>query len=559
MPFLQFKGRTAVECYHHTISHHTLEFDSNLSVLGKGENPGLDGNLIIEGDNLLGLKALLPTHANKIKCIYIDPPYNTGEEGWVYNDNLNQPQFKDWFGKTVGKEGEDACRHDKWCCMMYPRLQLLKDLLRDDGAIFISIDDHEVQNLRALMDDIFGDNNFVATVIWEKVYSPKSSAKYLSENHDYILIYARNKKNWKRRLLPRTEEANARYTNDDDDPRGPWKSSDLSARNYYSKGTYSIECPGGRRIDGPPEGRYWSVEEDVLWELDEDKRIWWGANQNNEPALKRFLAEVKDLVPETIWTYQEVGHTQAAKKEVLRVLSGVDAVLTPKPVDLLRRICWIASEPGDIILDSFAGSGTTAHAVLEMNAEDKGERKFIIIQQPYDSKSEEHSKFNICQNVTQKRVSKVVSGYDYVKRGPKGKRTEVHQPGLGGAFSYARLGKPLFNDYRDLGDQLPSFEELAKYIYYTETSRGSDLGLIDEASGKIGEFRDTSYYLLYSPSGGVGKALDLPRLQSLHKTEKKSNLVIYCEKIWVHRDDIAAFQAETKRKVRTMLVPFNLK
>ncbi len=560
MPFLQFKGRTAVECYHHTIPHHTLELDPNLSVLGKGEKPGLEGNLIIEGDNLLGLKALLPTHAGKIKCIYIDPPYNTGQEGWVYNDKLNQPQFKEWFGITVGKEGEDACRHDKWCCMMYPRLQLLRDLLTDDGAIFVSIDDHEVQNLRAIMDDVFGDQNFVSTVIWEKVYSPKSSAKYLSDNHDYIIIYAKKKTQWKRRLLPRTEEANARYSNQDNDPRGDWKSSDLSARNYYSKGTYSIDCPGGRRIDGPPEGRYWSVEEDSLWELDEDNRIWWGEDGNNDPALKRFLSDVKDLVPETIWTYQEVGHTQDAKKEVLRVLAGVEAVLTPKPVDLLYRICWIASEPGDIILDSFAGSGTTAHAVLKMNSDGKGDRKFILIQQPYDNKENENERLNICEQITRKRVSKVISGYDYVKRGPKGKRTTMQQPGLPGSFSYARLGPPLFDDYRDLGDRSPTFQELAKYIFYTETSRGADLKMIDEKAGKIGEYRDTIYYLLYSPSGEAGTALDLPGLRRIDKKEKKkSNLVIYCEKIWVHRDDLAAFKADTGRNVRTMLVPFNLK
>ena len=297
MPVLQFKGKTAVEGYHYTVPHHSLEFDRKLSVLDKGQKPSLDGNLIIEGDNLLALKALLPTHAGRIKCVYIDPPYNTGNENWVFNDNLTQPQFKEWIGHVVGKEGEDACRHDKWCCMMYPRLQLLKELLRDDGTIFVSIDDNEVQNLRALMDEIFGGNNFVATIIWEKVYSPKSSAKYFSENHDYIVVYAKRKDDWKRRLLPRTEEANARYSNPDDDPRGPWKPSDLSARNFYSKGTYSIECPDGRVIKGPPEGRYWSVSEEAFWDLDEDGRIWWGPDGSSDPALKRFLSEVKDLAP----------------------------------------------------------------------------------------------------------------------------------------------------------------------------------------------------------------------------------------------------------------------
>ncbi|HEY2249486.1 MAG TPA: site-specific DNA-methyltransferase, partial [Planctomycetaceae bacterium] len=258
MPVLQFKGKSVIESYHHTVPHHRLEFDRELSLLPKRQKPGLDGNLIIEGDNLIALKALLPTHAGRVKCIYIDPPYNTGNESWVYNDNLTQPQFKEWVGQTVGKEGEDASRHDKWCCMMYPRLTLLKELLREDGSIWLSIDDNEVHSLREIMDEIFGPENFVSTIIWEKVYSPKSSAKHLSENHDYIVLYAKNKNVWPRRLLPRTEEANARYSNPDNDPRGEWKPSDLSARNYYSKGTYSIECPSGRVIEKPPEGRYYA-------------------------------------------------------------------------------------------------------------------------------------------------------------------------------------------------------------------------------------------------------------------------------------------------------------
>src|SRR6185312_7396937 len=407
-----------------------------LSLLPKGQKPSLDGNLIIEGDNLLALKALLPTHAGKIKCVYIDPPYNTGDEGWVYNDNLTQPQFKEWIGKTVGKEGEDATRHDKWCCMMYPRLELLKQLLSDDGSIWISIDDNEVQNLREIMDQIFGYENFIATVIWEKVYSPKSSAKYLSENHDYIVAYAKKKSQWKRRLLPRTEEANARYENPDNDPRGDWKPGDLSARNYYSKGIYPIECPSGRVIEGPPEGTYWRVSEETFWDLDEDRRIWWGEDGNSAPSIKRFLSEVKDLVPETIWTYREVGHTQDAKKQVLQVLGSTEAPVTPKPVDLLRRICWIASEPGDIVLDSFAGTGTTAHAVLAMNAEEGNQRRFLLVQQRTETKEDEEQARNICRTLTAERVRRAITGYDYVKRGPKGKKKKAHAEGLGGSFTY---------------------------------------------------------------------------------------------------------------------------
>ena len=322
MPVLQFKGKSAVENYHHTVPHHILEFDPGRSCLDKGEKPGINGNLIIEGDNLLALKALLPTHAGKVKCIYIDPPYNTGNEGWVYNDNLTQPQFKEWIGQTVGKEGEDATRHDKWCCMMYPRLQLLRELLRDDGAIFISLDDNEIAHLRMMMDEIFGENNFIAAIIWQKMYAPKSSAQFFSENHDYILLYAKEKQEWDRKLLPRTEKQDAAYSNQDNDPRGPWRPNNLAARNYYSKGTYAIKCPGGRVIPGPPPGSYWRVSEEKFWRLNSEGRIWWGANENNVPAPKIYLSEVKKgVVPQTFWPYSDVGHTQEAKKTILEIFN----------------------------------------------------------------------------------------------------------------------------------------------------------------------------------------------------------------------------------------------
>ncbi len=570
MPSIQFKGKSVIETHHHTVPHHRLEFDAKLSVLGnKGKGlaakPGLDGNLIIEGDNLLALKALLPTHAGKVKCVYIDPPYNTGNEAWIYNDNLTQPQFKEWLGQTVGKEGEDATRHDKWCCMMYPRLRLLWELLREDGSIWVSIDDNEVQNLRALMDDVFGGENFVATVIWEKVYSPKSSAKYLSENHDYVVVYAKRKALWKPRLLPRTEEANARYENVDNDTRGPWKASDLSARNYYSKGTYSIECPGGRVVKGPPEGTYWRVSEDVFWEMDEDNRIWWGDDGNSTPQIKRFLSEVKDLVPETIWSYQEVGHTQDAKKEVIRILGGTDSPITPKPVELLKRILWIASAPGDIVLDSFAGTGTTAHAVLAHNAKNDGEeRRFVLVQNQHDTKEDISQKRNICETLTAERVRRVIKGYSYVKRGPKGKTTKAHGEGLGGSFTYARVGEPLFSEYKDFGNRLPNFEDLAKYVFYTETSYEIELKRVDSESGFIGSTPaagGTSYYLLYTPNDREDREFSARTLATIAKREAKKarQLVVYCEKVWMHPEELKRFEREHAVRVRPMLVPFNLK
>jgi adenine-specific DNA-methyltransferase len=274
MPSLNFKGKALVQNYHLLVPYHELKPVKAKSLTDKAS---LHDNLVVHGDNLKALKALLPYYHGKVKCIYIDPPYNTGNEGWVYNDNVSSPMMQEWLGKVVDRE--DLTRHDKWLCMMLPRLKLLRDFLTDDGVIFVSIDDNKVHRLRELLDEVFGEENFVATIIWEKVYSPKSSARFFSENHDYIVMYARRKDSFELGLLPRTEEANARYENPDNDPRGPWKPGDLSARNPYSKGLYSIKCPGGRVIKGPPPGNYWRVAEEKLWRMHEDKRIWWGQTE----------------------------------------------------------------------------------------------------------------------------------------------------------------------------------------------------------------------------------------------------------------------------------------
>ena len=548
MPIIQFKGKTAIENYHRVVAHHTLEVDGKLSLAKK---PSLDGNLIIEGDNLIALKSLLPTHAGRIKCIYIDPPYNTGNEGWIYNDNLTQPQFKEWIGSTVGKEGEDACRHDKWCCMIYPRLQLLKELLSDDGAIFISIDDNEVHHLRMLMDEVFGEENFLATIIWHKMDSPKNTAIHFSEDHDYIIAYARAASTWSPNLLDRDEEMTARYRNPDDDPRGPWLLSDLAARNPYSAGLYSITTPSGKVIAGPPAGSYWRVSKAKFDELDRDKRIWWGKG-NVRPGIKRFLSEVRaGVVPQTIWSWHDVGSTRNAKQDLSQLLdkqSGDDIFTTPKPVGLLRRIAHLSMEKDSVILDSFAGTGTTGHAVLELNKEDGGNRKFILVQQAFDTKENEQEKFNICEKITAERIRRVSKGYSYTTS--SGKTEKV--AGLGGEFAYARVGPKLMGEYRDMGGKLPAYEEVARYIYFTETSQNFDPAKVDKATGKIGEWKGTSYYLLYSPNRKEDRALDTEFLKNLKDSNTRK--VIYCEKIWVHREDLGKYG-----DVRPMLVPFNLK
>ena len=351
-------------------------------------------NLFIEGDNLDALKLLQESYLGKVKLIYIDPPYNTGGD-FIYDDDfsstveeyLKESGQTDAAGQRLVANTEANGRfHSDWLSMMYPRLKLARNLLKDDGVIFVSIDDHEVDNLRKLCDEVFGAQNFVAQIIWQKVYAPKNSALWFSEDHDYIVCYARNKARWAPQPLARTEAMDARYKNPDKDPRGPWKSVDMSARNRYDAGTYPVTTPSGRLIPGPPTGRYWGISEESFLELDADNRIWWGAQGDNAPAVKRFLSEVSDgKTPQTLWTYQEVGHTQDAKKTLLKYVAfeNTENVLNSvKPVELIQRILQLAGQPndGDLVLDFFSGSETTAHAVLKQNAEDGGNRRFIAVQ-----------------------------------------------------------------------------------------------------------------------------------------------------------------------------------
>lgn len=476
MPTLHWIGKDKVINHHQDVPFRLL--DHQYGALADGTQtaePTGSGNQIIHGDNLEALKALLPRYEGRVNCIYIDPPYNTGNEGWVYNDNVNDPKIKKWLGQVVGKESEDLSRHDKWLCMMYPRLKLLHKLLAEDGSIWISIDDVEYANLKLVCDEIFGSGNFVTNIIWQKNYSPKNSAKHFSVDHDSILVYARNAESWRPNLMSRSEEQNNRYKNPDNDKRGPWKPGDLSARNFYSMGTYAITTPGGRVVEGPPKGNYWRYSEERLKELDKDNRIWWGKDGKGSPAIKRFLSEVQSgIVPQTLWFYSEVGHTQDAKKEVNKILHDELTFSTPKPTKLIERILQLATNEDSIVLDSFAGSGTTAHAVLKLNQQDGGNRKFILTEM------EEYA-----EHITAERVKRVMRGY-------------AGLPGTGGSFDYLTLGEPVFTESGDLNEQagLPG---LRQYLYYAETKQPLPTETTDDNAAFLGQHDGAAYYFHYAP------------------------------------------------------------
>ena len=483
MPTLEFKGKQHIYAHHLTVPYRPLVPDPARSL-----NPdGADDNLIIHGDNLHALKALLPRYAGRVKCIYIDPPYNTGNEGWVYSDQVNSPLMREWLRENGPVDNEDLERHDKWLCMMWPRLHLLKELLADDGVIFVSIDDNEQHHLRMLMDDMFGASNFIATIIWHKMDSPKNTALHISEDHESLHIYARNADVWRSNLLPRSDKMLARYKNPDNDPRGPWLLSDLAARNPYSRGRYSITTQTGHVIEGPPAGSSWRVSKEKFDELDADNRIWWGQSGSNRPGMKRFLSEVREgVVPRSLWAWEEVGSTRHSKQELSEVMSAPassDLFVTPKPTGLIKRILQIATDHDSLVLDSFAGSGTTAHAALDLNKEDGGNRKFILVE------CEDYA-----DTLTAERVRRVINGVPSA-------RDESLQEGLGGSFTYCTLGEPIELEGMLTGEALPSYSALAAYLLHTAS--GISAGSADlERQNDYGLFYTngvTDYYLLYEP------------------------------------------------------------
>ncbi|GAB6283470.1 MAG: hypothetical protein STSR0008_22400 [Ignavibacterium sp.] len=382
-------------------------------------------NIVIAGENLETLKLLLKPYFGKVKMIYIDPPYNTGKD-FIYRDNFKEP-LKDYLEKTgqIDIEGKKLTTnteasgryHSDWLNFIYPRLFLARSLLRDDGVIFISIDDNEVHNLRKIMDEIFGEENFVASIIWIKKNSPQNDAKWLSDNHDFILLYSKSKQIWRPDLLPREAKHNERYSNPDNDPRGNWAASDLSVKTYNSEYVYPIANPITKEEEYPPRGRCWMTSKENMIEFIEDNRVWWGSDGKRKPVLKRFLSEVRDgIVPITIWPNNEVGSNTVGRKELKEIFKEIEGNIydNPKPTGLIKKMLKITTRTGknSLVLDFFSGSGTTGQAVWDLNKEDGGNRKFILVQLDEEVLDEEIKKqFPTVADICIERLRRVSEKY----------------------------------------------------------------------------------------------------------------------------------------------------
>ena len=478
MPSLNWIGKDAVVKHHRDVPYRLLEPVPELSC-GDADS----GNLIVQGDNLHALKALLPRYAGQVKCIYIDPPYNTGNEGWVYNDNVNSPEIRRWLGEVVGKEGETLDRHDRWLCMMYPRLVLLKKFLRDDGAIFVSIDDNEVATLRMLMDEVFGRDRFGASFVWKRRSGAMDSINNISEDHEYLLCYLGRSANLKggRRTF-------AKYTNPDNDLRGDWIADNLSAGKPGGDTHYAITDPKTGNEFWPPKGRYWPYSRETMKRKIVEGRVLFPSKKTGSPLLKRFRAEAKtEIQPISTWVLppssdgDSTGIVSSQNTQATKIIKTIfaDKVFNfAKPVDLIQSVIGQSTEQGDIVLDSFAGSGTTAHAILKQNAEDGGNRRFILVEMDED----------IARNVTKERVKRVSQGYT----NPKGEQVA----GLGGSFQFCKLSKePLFAADGQIREDV-TFAQLAEFVWFSETGTGYKKP--KKKSPLLGIHQGRTVYLLYN-------------------------------------------------------------
>ncbi|MEQ9518878.1 MAG: site-specific DNA-methyltransferase [Parvibaculum sp.] len=536
----------------------------------KGIGPvTLDGNLIVHGDNLHALKALLPLYAGKVDCIFIDPPYNTGNEGWAYNDNVNAPMIREWLeSNPIGIE--DGLRHDKWCAMMWPRLRLLYELLKDGGFFFASIDHNEAHNFRLLLDEIFGEGCFVANIAWQKRTSPEAR-KRLGPAYDTVLVFRKTGEESQLNKLSRSEDQEAEFSNPDEDAKGPWVSTDITGQNPDPKKRkdqqYKIQLGNGKWV-GPPRGRCWAMLEPEFLRLKSEGRIWFGVNGDARPRVKTYLSESEGVSSWTWWPNDEVGHNQEAKKEILSILDD-ESFDYPKPVRLISRILTLALPENGIVLDSFSGSGTTAHAVLEANKRDGGNRRFILVEME-----------DYADKLTAERVRRVINGYDFkgtqrtellreklswTKLKNADKLTEAVQgienlhgheydaikktvkndelivtgeklvkdkaEGLGGNFTYCILGDPVELDKVLSGETLPSFDGLGSVLFHMATARAFDPVAMREEDFYLGRVEGQHVWLIYKPDldwlKSPDAALTLKRAKEFAATDKDARHLVF--------------------------------
>ena len=500
MPTLDFKGKPFVYSHHLSVPFRELKIDVAKSLPGKA-GPSLDDNLIIHGDNLHALKALLPKYAGKVDVICIDPPYNTGNEGWAYNDNVNSPLMKEWLGKTV--DGEDLERHDKWCCMMWPRLVLLRELLADDGSLWVTIDDNEDYLLRQLLDEIFGRDGYITEIAWRHSDASSNNVTQFSQDFNTIFVYSKNP-NWTPNFLDDPSKR-THFKNPDNDPKGPWfDGNNIQNPAIRPNLQFDYTGPNGNIIRHPPNGWRWSKETMAEKFATGEMRF----SEDGTRIIRRtYLKDQKALPPSSLWSdVKKTGHTRGAKYTLKRVFGddySSDLFDTPKPTELISHILELAGDKNSFILDSFAGSGTTAHSVLAANKQDNGNRKFILVEME-----------DYADTVTAERVRRVMKGVPSVK-------DETLKNGLGGSFTYCELGDPIdMESFFGESAFMPAYDQLASYIAYTAT--GEALGKAPKKPAKdwfIGEVGGVRLHLIYKPDGDFMKshkaALDMETVKTI--------------------------------------------
>lgn len=535
MPTLQFKGKNIIWNHHLSVPYHTLEEVSKLHFQPDKAN----GNLIIEGDNLLALKALLPMYAGKVKVVCIDPPYNTGNEGWIYSDNVNSPLIKDWLRKEVGKD--DLTRHDKWLCMMTPRMRLLRELLADDGVIFVNIDDNEVHHLRSLMDEVFGDENFVGMFIWRKKEGGGQTDDYFVTEHEYVAVYAKTASfQWMDETIPVDE---AKFNKDDDKGKfdaiklAKWGSG--ARREDRPTMYFPIKSPDGKNMyPKTPDGREgrWRVGKARMEVLIENDLIYW-EKRNGEwiPYEKVYYSEeaLKKIKERSI--LYEIASTGDASNQLKDIFGIKDVFNNPKPSDLVKFFITYTTDKNSLILDSFSGSGTTGRAVMDLNKEDSGNRKFILVQMTEATENEPNK--NICKDITRERIKRAIGKYGYDS-----------------GFKYLRVGQPLDAETL-LEGKLPDYKTFARYVYYLCTGENlKDEKKISEKKFFVGDFGNQAIYLIYKQDyeALTRMALNLEVAERIIAEQPNKKRIVYAPACFLDEEYME------EKQIEFVSIPYNL-